>query len=186
MREVFILCTIIAPLSVVAFGGATSIYAPLQHQLVDVHHWLTAREFIDYFAIARVTPGPGSMMTTLLGWKVGWLAGGNVFYGFFGAFLATLALYLPACLMCYGASRVWGKYRGTPWHTALEAGLTPIGAGLIFSGVLALTRMEAADPLSWGIMAVVALALTLRPRMHPLIVLAGGSALFVALRLLGA
>lgn len=36
MREIGTLVAIIVPLSFVAFGGASSIYAPLQHQTVDV------------------------------------------------------------------------------------------------------------------------------------------------------
>lgn len=176
MREIGTLVAIIVPLSFVAFGGASSIYAPLQHQTVDVQHFLTSREFLDYFAIARVTPGPGSMLTTLIGWKVG---------GLFGALAATLALYAPAGLLTFFASKVWNRYRGTPWHTALEGGLSPIGAGLIFAGVLALTRIETADVLSWGVIGLVALVLTLRPRFHPLAMLGIGAVVFMALRLAG-
>ena len=77
MREntLLALVTILAPLSVASIGGASSVYAPLQYQTVDVHHWLTGHEFVDLFAIARVTPGPGTMMATLIGWKVAGLAG---------------------------------------------------------------------------------------------------------------
>ena len=77
------LIIVIAPLSLVALGGASAIYAPLQHQAVDVYHWITGREYLELFAIARVTPGPGSMLTTILGWRVAGLA---------GALVATLAL----------------------------------------------------------------------------------------------
>src|SRR5207249_5531860 len=62
------LIIVIAPLSLVALGGASAIYAPLQYQAVDVYHWVTGREYLELFAIARVTPGPGSMLTTILGW----------------------------------------------------------------------------------------------------------------------
>src|SRR5581483_5806593 len=80
MREnvLLTLILIISPLSLAAIGGASSIYAPLQHQVVDVHQWLSAREFLDLFAVARVTPGPGSMLTTLIGWKMAGLPGALV------------------------------------------------------------------------------------------------------------
>ena len=74
------------------------------------------------FAIARVTPGPGSMITTLIGWKVAGLA---------GALVATLALFVPACIGCFVAARAWNKYRGTEWHTAIETGLRPVAAGIV-------------------------------------------------------
>jgi len=169
------LVLILAPLSLAAIGGASSIYAPLQHQTVEMRHWLTAREFVDLFAIARVTPGPGSMLATLIGWKVAGLP---------GALTATLALYVPACLLCIGVAGVWNRYRGTRWHTVLERGLAPIGAGLIFAGALALIRIGDMGPLAWAIMAGVAAWLTWQPKLHPLIPLFVGAALFITLQAL--
>jgi chromate transporter len=69
MRESILLKLVIvlAPLSIASIGGATGIYAPLQHELVEAQGWLTPREFLDLFAIARVTPGPSSMLATLIG-----------------------------------------------------------------------------------------------------------------------
>jgi chromate transporter len=167
------LVAILAPLSVAAIGGASSIYAPLQHQTVDVLGWLTPQEFVELFAIARVTPGPGSMLATLIGYKVAGLA---------GAAVATLALFLPSSLICFAVARVWNRYRGRPWHQAFEDGLAPIGAGLLFAGVVAVLRLGASGslwPLSWGIAATVAALLTLRPRLHPSWLLVGGAALFM-------
>jgi chromate transporter len=169
------LIVILVPLSLAAIGGASSIYAPLQHEVVDIRQWITAREFIDLFAIARVTPGPGSMLATLIGWKVA---------GVPGALVATLALYVPACLLCVSVMGTWNRYRGTRWHSALESGLAPIGAGLIFAGALALIRIGEMGPLAWGIMAGVAAWLTWRPRLHPLIPLLAGAALFMTVRAL--
>jgi chromate transporter len=167
------LVAVLAPLSVAAIGGASSIYAPLQHQTVDVLGWLTPQEFVELFAIARVTPGPGSMLATLIGFKVAGLA---------GAAVATLALFLPSSLICFAVARVWNRYRGRPWHQAFEEGLAPIGAGLLFAGVVAVLRLGASGPLwplSWGIAATVAALLTLWPRLHPSWLLLGGALLFV-------
>ena len=56
MREgsLLALIAILGPLSVASIGGASGIYAPLQHQTVDVLGWLTPQDFIELFAIARV------------------------------------------------------------------------------------------------------------------------------------
>jgi chromate transporter len=175
MREgaLFALVAVLAPLSVVSFGGASSVYAPLQHQTVEVLGWLTPREFLELFAIARVTPGPGTMLATLIGFKVG---------GLVGAAVATLALFVPSSAICYAIARVWNRYRGQPWHRAFEAGLAPIGAGLLFSGVIAILRLGATGslwPLSWAIAAAVAALLTWRARLHPLPLLIGGAAIYV-------
>jgi chromate transporter len=170
--ELLALIAILAPLSIASIGGAASVYAPLQYQTVDVHHWLTGREFVEMFAIARVTPGPGTMLATLIGWKVAGLA---------GALVATLALFLPASVLCYLIARVWTRYRGKPWHEAVEQGLAPIGAGLLFAGVLAILRIGAVGPLSWAAAAGVAGLLVWRPRLHPFALLIGGALVFVAI-----
>jgi chromate transporter len=169
------LIIVVAPLSLAAIGGASSIYAPLQHQAVDVQHWLNGREFIDLFAMARVTPGPGSLLATLIGWRVAGLA---------GAMVATLALYVPCSVLCYGVAQTWRRYRGTAWHTALENGLRPIGAGLMFAGGVSVLRLEDSGPLAWLLAIGVGLLLLWRPLLHPLILLFGGAALFIAVRAL--
>ena len=171
-NELLALIAILAPLSIASIGGAASVYAPLQHQTVDVHQWLTGREFVEMFAIARVTPGPGTMLATLIGWKVAGLA---------GALVATLALFLPASVLCYLIARVWTRYRGKPWHEAVEQGLAPIGAGLLFAGVLAILRIGAVGPLSWAAAAGVAGLLVWQPKLHPFALLIGGALVFVAI-----
>jgi chromate transporter len=165
------LIVIISPLSLVAIGGAASIYAPLQHQVVDLQQWMSAREFLDLFAVARVTPGPGSMLTTLIGWRVAGLP---------GALVATFALYTLPCLVCYGAAHAWNRYRGTKWHSALEAGLAPVGTGFVAAAVLALLRLADSGPLAWTLAAAVAGLLTWIPKLHPFVVLIGGGAVFLA------
>ena len=135
------LIIIVAPLSLLAIGGASSIYAPLQHQAVDVYHWFTGREFLELFAIARVTPGPGSMLTTIIGWRVA---------GFAGALVATLSLYVPCSVLCFVAARTWNRYRGSRWHTAIENGLRPIAAGLMIAGGVMILRVEDIGPARLG------------------------------------
>jgi len=176
MREgsLLALIAVLVPLSVASIGGASSVYAPLQHQTVDNLQWLTPQEFIELYAIARVTPGPGTMLATLIGWKIAGLA---------GAAVATLALFVPSSVLCFVVARVWSRYRGRPWHRAFENGLAPIGAGLMFAGVLAMLRLSATGPLwplSWAVAAAVAGLLTWRTRLHPIALITGGAALFVA------
>jgi chromate transporter len=178
MRESILLnlVIILAPLSLAAIGGATGIYAPLQHQVVELRGWLTPREFLDLFAIARMTPGPSSLLVTLIGWKVA---------GLIGAFVATLALYLPSSLLCYGVAHVWDRHRGKSWHTALEGGLAPVGAGLVFAGIWTLLRLSEAGPLSYAIVVAVAALLTWRPKLHPFVLLLGGAAVVLIANFFG-
>ena len=168
------LIIVVAPLSLLAIGGASAIYAPLQHQAVDVYRWFSGREYIELFAIARVPPGPGSMLTTIIGWRIAGLA---------GAVVATLALYVPSSVLCFVAARTWNRYRGSRWHAAIENGLRPIAAGLMISGGVMILRVEESGPIAWTVALAAAALLTWRPLLHPLILMAGGAAAFVTLRL---
>ena len=166
------LIIVVAPLSLLAIGGAASIYAPLQHEVVDVYQWFSGREYIEMFAIARVTPGPGSMLATIVGWR---------FAGWAGAFTATVALYLPCSMLCFFVARAWSRYRGSQWHSAIENGLRPIAAGLMIAGGVMILRVEDLGLVAWALALGCTALLTLRPLLHPLILLAGGAAIFVAL-----
>jgi chromate transporter len=105
----------------------------------------------------------------LIGWKVAGLA---------GALTATVALYLPSSLLVYGAARLWGRWRGSVWHTAVERGLAPIAAGLILAGGIAVLRVSPGGAAVW-IAAIASTALILRwPGLHPLLLFMIGGALF--------
>jgi chromate transporter len=162
---------IIAPLSLASFGGASSIYAPMQHEVVDIEKWVTAREFLDLFAISRAMPGPGSLFCTLIGWQVAGLA---------GAIVASLAIYLPSSVLVYGVGHVWSRHRGKRWHSALEKGLNPLGAGLLFAGVVTLAKLASDGPLPVAIILVVCALNVWKPKTHPVVYLMGGGALCYA------
>jgi chromate transporter len=168
-RTLLALVLVFGPLSLLSIGGGASLLADMEHQSVAVHAWTTPREFADLFAISRAAPGPGTMLSALIGWKAA---------GWAGAITATVALYLPSSLLVYGAARLWGRWRGSAWHTAVERGLAPIAAGLILSGGIAVLRVSPAGAPVW-LAAIAATALLLRwPSVHPLALFAAGGALF--------
>jgi chromate transporter len=138
-RALVALILVFGPLSLFSIGGGASLLAEIEHQSVAVHHWTTQREFADLFAISRAAPGPGTMLSTLIGWKVA---------GWAGALAATVALYLPSSLLVFGAARLWGRWRGSRWHGAIERGLAPIAAGLILAGGIAVLRVSPGGPPS--------------------------------------
>ena len=168
-RTLLALVLVFVPLSLLSIGGGASLLADMEHQSVTVHRWTTAREFADLFAISRAAPGPGTMLSTLIGWK----AAGSA-----GAVTATVALYLPSSLLVYGAARLLGRWRGSVWHTAVERGLAPIAAGLIRSGGIAVLRISPGGAAVW-MAALASTVLLLRwPRLHPLALFAAGGGLF--------
>lgn len=174
MRELLALIVLFVPLSLASFGGGASILAPMHDATVDTHRWLTQREFIDYFAISRASPGPGAMMVTLVGWKVA---------GWSGAIVATLAMFVPSSLLCYRVAKFWNGIRGTPLHTALERGLQPIGTGLALAGAVLILRTSDGGLLGW-LVAATSITLVLWRDVYPLVVLAVGGSLYVLVAML--
>ncbi|MBZ5668835.1 MAG: chromate transporter [Acidobacteriia bacterium] len=132
------LALVFAPLSLVSFGGGQAIIADMQHQTVDIQHWMTGREFVDVFALSRAAPGPSTLIVALIGWQVA---------GFFGAVAATLAIYVPSSLVVYGAVRWWHASKDSPWRAVVERGLAPVAVGLVFAGALAVLQAAQVDAL---------------------------------------
>jgi chromate transporter len=122
------LIIVFAPLSLLSFGGGQAIVADIQHQTVDIQHWLTDQEFTDMYAVSRASPGPSTLVAALIGWQV---------YGLLGAIIATLAIYIPSSIGVYFAINWWHRHEDSPWRKAIERGLGPIALGLIFAGVVA-------------------------------------------------
>jgi chromate transporter len=160
---------VFAPLSLLSFGGGNAVIADIAQQAIAVQGWTSDREFADLFALSRAAPGPGSMLAALIGWKAAGIA---------GALIATIAFYLPSAAVVFAVARVWGRWRGSAWHTAIERGMAPVAAGLFLSGGIVVLRASPGGPAVW-IAALATAAVLLRwPRMHPVPLLLGAAALF--------
>lgn len=121
------LVLVFVPLSLLSFGGGQAIIADIQQQTVVVHQWFTNQQFSDLFAISRATPGPNTLIASLIGWQLA---------GFAGLLVATLAMYIPSSVVFVTATTYWHRHAGSPWRKAIERGLAPIAVGLIFAGAL--------------------------------------------------
>lgn len=137
LRLLLAIAAVFAPLSLLSIGGGPSIFAEMQRQAVDVHGWMTARDFVDLFAVSRAAPGPGSLIAALIGWRAAGIA---------GAAAAALALYVPSSLLMYAAGLWWHGNRHARLRAAIERGLRPVAVGLIFAGAL---RVLQADGAGW-------------------------------------
>lgn len=165
------LATVFAPLSIVTIGGGQAIIADIQRQVVDVHHWMTRAQFVNDFAIARMAPGPGSLLATLIGWQVA---------GFWGALVATLALFGPTAFLIYAVAHVWKRHQGARWQRALETGLRPVAAGMILAAVYVLLQGLEGGWLARA-MALVSTVIVMFTRANALVLVAGGAVTFVLL-----
>lgn len=160
---------VFAPLSLLTIGGGQSILGDLQRQTVTVHHWLGQGQFLDDFAIARASPGPNTLIVTLIGWQVAGIA---------GAAVASIAIFVPSSILFYGLTHVWRSPAFGRWRGALTRGLAPISVGLVLASTWSVLLDNAGGRLGWIVSAASCLAL-LASRVHPFILLFGGAAVFL-------
>src|SRR5579872_4601010 len=95
-NPLFSLAWTFAVTSLFAVGGANAAIPEMHRIAVDVHHWLTDKQFNDAFAIAQLSPGPNVLIVTLIGYSVA---------GVVGALVATLAMCGPTAALAYVVSR---------------------------------------------------------------------------------
>ena len=125
------LAGLFALLSLLSVGGGNAVVPAMQHAAVVTYHWMSNRDFLDLYALSRVTPGPGSLVAALVG---------QVAAGVPGAIVAAVAMFAPSCTLAYCATRVWHRYRDAAWRDRAERGLAPVAIGLIFASVISLIQ----------------------------------------------
>ena len=118
-------------MSLFAVGGANSAIPEMHRVAVDVHHWLTDKQFADVFAIAQLSPGPNVLIVTLIGYTVA---------GIGGALLATLAMCAPTAVLAYVVSRLLRRSSHATWPAIVQASLVPLSIGLMGASGFILAR----------------------------------------------
>jgi chromate transporter len=159
-----------AVLSFFALGGASTVVPELQRQMVEMRGWLDDRQFSELYAIAQAAPGPNVMFVALLG---------HFIAGVPGAVVTTAAMCGPTCVLAYGISQVFERFRTSRLIAAIRVGLVPVTIGLIASSALIIVR--AADHDWRGlVVTAVTFAVATWSRIPPLIALTGAAALGLA------
>ena len=159
------LAAIFAELSLLAFGGGNTILPEMQRQVVDVHHWMSARDFSAMFALAQAAPGPNMMVVTLVGWRVA---------GWPGVLVSSLAKFGPSSIVTAVVLQVWRRFKDHPWRRVVQAGLVPMTVGLVAASAALITEASDHEFALAAITAIVAVV-TLTSKIHPLWALAFGA-----------
>ena len=113
-----------AVLSLLSFGGMSSVLPEMQRYMVDVKGWMSATEFMQLFAVAQAAPGPNVLMSSLVGWKVA---------GFAGSLVALGAMCGPAAVLAWWVSDLWDRFRDSPWRKLIQRALGPLVVGLVLA-----------------------------------------------------
>ncbi len=157
-------------------GGPTTLYL-MRLYLVDRFRWVTAREFLEDWALSRVSPGIHLVANAgLLGRRLD---------GLRGVAVATASLVIPASVIAALITAGYALVRDQPLVRAALAGIEPVTLGLTVGMNLTLVRATVRRGkragIDWLVYALAALAGLVFPSASVTIILAGfvGGALFL-------
>lgn len=162
-----------------SIGGGYAALPLIQHQVVELHPWLTLTQFADIMAIAEMTPGPIAINSaTFVGIQVA---------GIPGALVATLGCILPSCVIVMLLAYAYYRYKGLDVVQGILAGLRPAVIAMIASAGLSLlilalygiqelpTDLGEVNPVSLLIFGAGLLVLR-KWRVNPIYIMAGAGA----------
>ena len=116
-----------------SIGGGYAAMPLIQHQVVDLHPWLSMQQFADIMTIAEMTPGPIAINSaTFVGIQVAGLP---------GAIVATIGCVFPSCVIVMTLAYVYYRFRGLSIVQGVLAGLRPAVVAMIASAGISLLVM---------------------------------------------
>ena len=118
------------------FGSGLAIVPFLYGGVVNGHHWLTERQFVDAVAVAMITPGPVVITVGFIGYLVAGLPGSVV---------AALATFLPCYLFTIIPAPYFRKHGKRPGIVAFVDGVTAAAIGTIAGAVVVLGQRSVTD-----------------------------------------
>ena len=146
------------------FGSGLAIVPFLYGGVVNEHHWLNDRQFVDAVAVAMITPGPVVITVGFIGYLVA---------GFPGAVVAALATFLPCYLFTIIPAPYFKKYGKLPGIVAFVDGVTAAAIGTITGAVVVLGQRSVTDiPTVLLALATVGLLWKMKKLPEPVIVAA--------------
>src|SRR5713101_264329 len=149
------------------FGSGLAIVPFLHGGVVQDHHWLNERQFIDAVAVAMITPGPVVITVAFIGFLVG---------GIYGAVAAAVGVFLPVYLMVIVVAPYYRRYSRNPQLNAFVRGVTAAAVGAIAGAVFVLGR-HAIHDVPTSLIALLSLSVLWRWRVpEPAIIVAAGIA----------
>ena len=146
------------------FGSGLAIVPYLHAGLVENHHWLSERQFVDAVAMGLISPGPVVIMATFAGYLVG---------GISGAVIATVAVFLPVYCFVVVPGKLVRRYEHHPRVEGFIQGATAAATGAIAGAAIVIAGSVITGPLS-VVISLAALGLLLYPKRkikEPVVVL---------------
>ncbi len=180
------LFTHFASLSLLGVGGAITTAPDMHRYLVTQNGWLSDPQFTSSIALSQAAPGPNVLFVALLGWNVGFNAGGGPGAGWtawslalLGVLVTMVAIMLPSSVLTYTATRWAHKNRELRAVRAFKTGMAPIVIALLIATGWLLTGSHDQPERDWPLWLLtgVATLLVWRTKIHLLWMIGAGAVL---------
>jgi chromate transporter len=150
------------------FGSGLAIVPFLHGGVVNQHHWLTERQFLDAVAVAMITPGPVVITVAFIGYLVA---------GPLGSVFAAGGVFLPTYLFVVIPAPYFRRFADNPRVRSFVDGVTAAATGAIAGAAFVLGRRALIDWKTVAIAVATWLAFTRVKKLpEPLVILAAGLA----------
>lgn len=148
----------------VIFGGGYAAVPFIKNEVCNLRNWLSAKEFLDGFALGQITPGPVAITATFVGFKA---------MGIIGAFIATLGIFLPSFLMLILLIKIYKRIEHNKYVMSFFSGIkSAVVAILLSTGIFFVFTNWLNIP--YGILGIVSLAVLIFLKIEPLFLIFAG------------
>jgi chromate transporter len=154
------------------FGSGLAVVPFLYGGVVQGHHWLTDKQFVDAVAVAMITPGPVVITVAFIGYLVAGVAGASA---------AALGIFLPVYVVVIALAPSYKRWARNPQLNAFVRGVTAAATGAIAGAVVVLARRSIYD-LPTAIIGIVCLAVLFRWKVPEPLIIAAAAVVGLALR----
>ena len=148
------------------FGSGLAIVPFLYGGVVNGHHWLNERQFVDAVAVAMITPGPVVITVGFIGYLIAGLP---------GACVAALATFIPCYLFTIVPAPYFRKHGKKPGIVAFVDGATAAAIGTIAGAVVVLGKRSITDIPTLVLMLVTVLLLWKVKKLNEPIIVAAAA-----------
>ncbi len=153
----------------ILYGSGYVLFAYLNADFVERLGWLSNQELLDAVAIGQITPGPVFTTATFIGYLTG---------SWYGALLATVAIFLPSFLFVALLGKILPLVQRTPWARAALDGVNAASFGLMAAVSIRLLDSAVIDVFT-GLMAAVSFLIVWRTGLNLAWLVLGGAVLGV-------